>query len=107
MSGAAISKRSLLTDYGQLTTDLSLEIRHLERFAFGGSFDPAAADALDTNPLAPDGAVDLHLDALKVRAKRPPADARDLPADAAQILGLAAPGDLMSQARFLPTNATL
>ena len=84
-----------------------LKVRHLERFSFGGAFDAAAANALDADAHALDSTVDFNLDALQVGVKASPADAGDLATDAAQVFRLAAPGDLMSQARFLATNVAL
>ena len=48
-----------------------------------------------------------NLDALKVRAERAPADAGNLSADTAQVLGLAAAGVLVAQDRLLPRDGTL
>ena len=84
-----------------------LKVRHLEWFAFGGAFDAAAANALDADAHALDGAVDFNLDALQVGVEASPADAGDLAADAAQVFRLATPGDLMSQARFLAAHVAL
>ena len=84
-----------------------LKVRHLEWFAFGGAFDAATANALDADAHAFDGAVDFNLDALQVGVEASPADAGDLSADPAQVLRLAAPGDLMSQARFLAAHVAL
>ena len=84
-----------------------LKVRHLEWFAFGGAFDAAAANALDADAHAFDGAVDFNLNTLQVGVEAPPADAGDLATDAAQIFRFAAPGDLMSQARFLAANVAL
>ena len=84
-----------------------LKVRHLERFSFGGAFDAAAANALDADAHAFDGAVDFNLDALQVGVEASPADAGDLAADTAQVLRFAAPGDLMTQARFLAAHVAL
>ena len=84
-----------------------LKVRHLERFSFGRAFDAAAANALDADAHALDGAIDFDLNALQIGVEASPADAGDLSADAAQVFRLAAPGDLMSQARFLAANVTL
>ena len=79
----------------------------MERFSFGGAFDAAAANALDADAHALDGAIDFNLDALQVGVETSPADAGDLAADAAQVFGFAAPGDLMTQARFLAAHVAL
>ena len=84
-----------------------LKVRHLERFSFGGAFDAAAANALDADAHALDGAIDFHLDALQVGVETSPANAGDLAADAAQVFRLAASGDLMTQARFLAAHVAL
>ena len=84
-----------------------LKVRHLERFSFGGAFDAATANALDADAHAFDGAVHFHLNALQIGVKASPADAGDLATDAAQVFRLAAPGDLMSQARLLAANVAL
>ena len=47
------------------------------------------------------------LNALQVRFEHAATDAGDLAADAAQVLGLAAPGDLIAHHRLLSTNGTL
>src|SRR5262249_28454765 len=80
--------------------------RHLERLALQGPLDPAAADALDADALVPDGAVDLDLNVLEVGPEHAAADAGDLPAGAAEGLGLAAPGGLVAQDRLLSTAGT-
>jgi hypothetical protein len=69
---------------------------HLEWFAFLWPFDQAATDALDADAHALHAAVYLDLDALKVGPEGAPADAGDLAPDAAQVLGLAAPGNLIA-----------
>ena len=84
-----------------------LKVRHLERFSFGGAFDAAAANALDADAHAFDGAVNFNLDALQVGVETSPADAGDLAADAAQVFRLAASGDLMTQTRFLAAHVAL
>jgi hypothetical protein len=79
----------------------------LERFSFGGAFDPAAANALDADAHAFHGAIDLNLEALQVGVEASAADAGDLSADTAQVFRLAAPGDLMAQAGFLAADVAL
>src|SRR5262249_44024686 len=59
-----------------------LQVRHLEQLPLLWPFDLTAADALDADTLALDGAVDLDLNALEVRLEDPAADARHLAADA-------------------------
>src|SRR3954464_13816062 len=81
--------------------------RHLERLAFLRPLDTAAADALDADAGTLDGAADLDLDVLQIGSERPPADAGDFTADAAEVLGLAAPGVLVAQYRLLATDRTL
>ena len=54
----------------------------MERFSFGGAFDAAAANALDADAHALDGAIDFNLDALQIGVEASPADAGDLSADA-------------------------
>src|SRR5581483_11081010 len=80
---------------------------HLERLLLLGALDAAAADAMGADALAHHRAAVLHLNALEVRAERAPADAGGLAADAAQVLGLAAPGVLVAQHRLLPADRTL
>ncbi len=84
-----------------------LKVRHLERFSFGGAFDAATANALDADAHAFDGAVDFNLNTLQVGVEASPADAGDLAADTAQVLRLAAPGNLMTQTRFLAADVAL
>jgi hypothetical protein len=81
--------------------------RHLERLAFGGPLGIAAADALHANSLPFDRAVDFHLNALEVGLESPAADAGDLAADAAEVLGLAATGVMIAPDGLLSTNGTL
>src|SRR5262249_25473760 len=69
--------------------------------------DAAAAEALGADAQGLDGAADLALHALEVGLELAPADARDLTADAAQVLGLAAARDLIAQRRLLAADATL
>src|SRR5437868_3223531 len=64
--------------------------RHLERLAPLRPLDQAAAHALDADAHGLDAAADLDLDALQVGAELALAAAADLPADAAQVLGLTA-----------------
>src|SRR5215470_15442269 len=81
--------------------------RHLEGRAPLGPLDPAAADALDADAQGLDGAAHLALDGLQVGLEGPAADAGDLAADAAEVLGLAAAGVVVAQDRFLAADGTL
>src|SRR5262249_59788188 len=81
--------------------------RHLERLALLRPADLAAADALHADAGALHAAVHVDLDVLQVRPEGAPADAGDLAADAAEVLGLAAPGVLVAQHRLLSANGTL
>src|SRR5208283_1726199 len=78
-----------------------LQARHLEQLALLRPLHPAAADALDADAHALDGPFLDDLDVLQVRAEDAPADAGHLPADAAEVLRLAAPGVLVAQRRLL------
>src|SRR5262249_53086591 len=81
--------------------------RQLGRLALGRPLHEAAADALDADALGLGGAARLHPDALEVGAEGPLADAGDLAADAAQVLGLAAPRVLVAAGRLLAADRTL
>src|SRR2546421_8343385 len=85
-----------------------LEVRHLERLLADRALDAAAANALHADAGAVDRAVLLHdLDVLQVRLEQALADAGHLAADAAEVLGLAAPGVLVAQHRLLAADVTL
>src|SRR5439155_10802858 len=83
------------------------QVRHLEQLALLWPLDAAAADALDANAQALHRPAHLHLDALEVGTERPPADSRHFPADAAEVLRLAAPGILIPQDRLLAADVAL
>src|SRR5262245_57137363 len=69
--------------------------RHRERLLLDRPLHPAAADALHAHAQRLHRAADLALDGLQVRPEHALADAGRLAADAAQVLGLAAPGYLI------------
>jgi hypothetical protein len=54
-----------------------------------------------------DGAILNYLDILQVGTKSAPADARDLPTNPAQVLGLATTSDLVAKDRSLATYGAL
>src|SRR5713226_5621104 len=72
---------------------------HRERLALLGALDATAADALDADTQPLHAAADLALEVLQVRVEGAPADAGDLGADAAEVLGLAALGILVAEHR--------
>src|ERR1700722_12792346 len=76
-----------VNDMGDAPSDRG---RHRERFPLLRPLDLAAADALDADAHALDGAADLALQALQIGAEGALAAAADLAADAAEVLGLAA-----------------
>src|SRR6185369_9518442 len=76
----------------------------LERFAFLRARGSAAANALDTNAQALNFAADLDLQTLQIGFEDPLADAGNLTADAAEVFGLAAPGDLIANFWFLAAD---
>jgi hypothetical protein len=80
---------------------------HLEWLALGRPLHLAAANALHANALSLYRAVNDHLDALQIGSERPPADAGNLPADAAQVFGLASASDLVSKAGFFAANGAV
>src|SRR5438094_6632997 len=85
-----------------------LDAGHLERFALDRALHATAADALDADAGLVHGAVGAgDLDVLEVGPEHAPADAGDLPADAAEVFRLAAAGDLVAQDGFLPANVAL
>src|SRR5947209_12540014 len=82
------------------------QVRHLERLALDRPLHLAGADAGDADALARHVAPIDHLNALQVREKGALGDAGGLAADAAQILRLAAAGDLVADHRFLAADGT-
>src|SRR5262249_38707881 len=85
-----------------------LQVRgHAEWLALGRSLHATAANALNANAHALDGALDLDLDALQVGPERAAADGRDLLAHAAQVFRLASAGLLIAERRFLSANRAL
>src|SRR5437016_5460123 len=83
-----------------------LQVRHLERLAFDGSFDEAAADRLDADADGLDGAVDLDLDALEIGDESAFGLAGDLAPDAAKVFRLAAASVAIAAAGFLAGDCT-
>src|SRR5207248_2449922 len=82
------------------------QVRHLERLALDRPLHLAGADAGDADALAGHVAPIDNLDALQVRGKGALGDAGGLAADAAQVLRLAAAGDLVADRRFLAADGT-
>jgi hypothetical protein len=80
---------------------------HLEGFALDWSLNEAAAEALGADAGAADGAAGLDLHALQVGTEGATAAAGNLPADAAEVLGLAAVGILIAFRRLLAADGTL
>src|SRR5437868_403644 len=81
--------------------------RHRERAAALRTLDLAAADALDADAHALDGAADLDLDVLQVGRKPPLAASGHLAANAAEVLGFAAVRILVAADRLFATDGTL
>src|SRR6266481_8080657 len=85
----------------------SSDLRHLERLAFDRLLDQPGPDGAHGDADRLDRAVDLDLDALEVREEPPLGRAGDLPADAAEVLGLAAVALLVTADGLLARNCTL
>src|SRR5581483_3163697 len=86
---------------------ISLHVRHLERLPLDRLGDQPAADGADGDADRLDRAVDLDLHPLEVRLEPPLGDAGHLPADAAEVLGLAAAADLIAPDGLLARDRAL
>jgi hypothetical protein len=88
-------------------TKAPLWLGHLEGFAFLRALNESTADAADADAQPFNGAVDFDLESLQIRIEDAMADAGNLSADAAKVLGLAALGILPASDGFFAADGTV